>query len=83
MMNDKTMMIDEYHVIWINQCLCMPKAELNTKISTRWQLCRYLVEFLVFNSTTHAEERRGLDDAVLFHVVNSKSSWIESYSPQF
>ena len=34
----------------INQCLCLPKAELNTKNSTKRQLCCRLVEFLVFNS---------------------------------
>ena len=52
-MNDMTMMMYEYDVIGINQCLCLPKAELNTKNSTRWQLCCHLVEFLVLNSTTH------------------------------
>ena len=30
-MNGMTMMMDEYDVIGINQCLCLPKAELNTK----------------------------------------------------
>ena len=35
------------------QCLCLPKAELNTKNSTRRQLCCLLVEFLVFNSISH------------------------------
>ena len=50
--NDMTMMMNEYDVIGINQCLCLPKAELNTKNSTRWQLCCHLVEFLVFNSIT-------------------------------
>ena len=43
----------EGEVIGINQCLCLPKAELNTKNSIRWQLCCHLVEFLVFNSITH------------------------------
>ena len=28
---------NEYDVIGINQCLCLPKAELNTKNSTRWE----------------------------------------------
>ena len=55
-MNDMTMMMDEYDVIGINQWLCLPKAELNTQNSTRWQLCRYLVEFLLFNSITRAEK---------------------------
>ena len=31
------MMMNECDVIGINQCLCLPKAELNTKNSTRWQ----------------------------------------------
>ena len=30
--------------------MCLPKAELNTKNSTKRQLCCRLVEFLVFNS---------------------------------
>ena len=37
---------NEYDVFGINQCLCLPEAELNTKNSTRWQLCCHLVEFL-------------------------------------
>ena len=36
-------------VIGSNQCLCLPKAELKTKNSTKRQLCCRLVEFLVFN----------------------------------
>ena len=30
-MNDMTIMMNEYYVIVINQCRCLPKAELNTK----------------------------------------------------
>ena len=41
---------DYYDLIGSNQCLCLPKAELNTKNSTKRQLCCRLVEFLVFNS---------------------------------
>ena len=41
---------DNDDVIGSNQCLCLPKAELNTKNSTKRQLCCRLVEFLVFNS---------------------------------
>ena len=37
-------------MIDINQCLCLPKAELNTKNSTKWQLCCRLVEFMMINS---------------------------------
>ena len=37
-------------VIGSTQCLCLPKAELKTKNSTKRQLCCRLVEFLVFNS---------------------------------
>ena len=43
-------MVDDGHAIDINQCLCLPKAELKTKNSTKRQLCCRLVEFLVFNS---------------------------------
>ena len=42
--------LDNDDVIGSNQCLCLPKAELNTKNSTKRQLCCRLVEFLVFNS---------------------------------
>ena len=35
MMNDMSMMMKEYDVIGINQCLCLPKAELNAKSSTK------------------------------------------------
>ena len=42
--------LDNDNVIGTNQCLCLPKAELNTKNSTKRQLCCRLVEFLVFNS---------------------------------
>ena len=38
---------DNGDVIGSNQCLCLPKAELNTKNSTKRQ---QLVEFFVFNS---------------------------------
>ena len=41
---------DNDNVIGSNQCLCLPKAELKTKNSTKRQLCCRLVEFLVFNS---------------------------------
>ena len=41
---------DNDGVIGSNQCLCLPKAELKTKNSTKRQLCCRLVEFLVFNS---------------------------------
>ena len=34
-MIDMTMMMDEYEMIGINQCLCLLKAELNTKNSTK------------------------------------------------
>ena len=42
--------LDNDDLIGSNQCLCLPKAELNTKNSTKRQLCCCLVEFLVFNS---------------------------------
>ena len=44
------MVLDDGHLIGSNQCLCLPKAELKTKNSTKRQLCCRLVEFLVFNS---------------------------------
>ena len=56
-MNDITMMMIEYDVIGINQCMCLPKAELNTKNSTRWQLCCHLVKFLDFNSIVDVEKK--------------------------
>ena len=31
MMNGMTIIMNEYDVIGINQCRCLPKAELNTK----------------------------------------------------
>ena len=46
------MMLDDGNAICINQCLCLPKDELKTKNSTRWQ-----VEFLVFNSITHVGKK--------------------------
>ena len=49
--------LDNDNVIGTNQCLCLPKAELNTKNSTKRQLCCCLVEFLVFNSITHAGKK--------------------------
>ena len=41
----------------LNQRLYLPKAELNTKNSTRWQLCCHLVEFLDFNSIVDVEKK--------------------------
>ena len=41
----------------LHQCMWLPKAELNTKNSTRWGLSPHLVEFLVFNSITHAGKK--------------------------
>ena len=52
MMNDMTILMNGYDVIGIKQCLCLPKAELSTKNSTRWGL-----EFLVFNSIIHAGKK--------------------------
>ena len=43
-------MLDDGNAIGSNQCLCLPKAELKTKNSTKRQLCCRLVEILVFNS---------------------------------
>ena len=41
---------DNDDVIDYYKCRCLPKAELNTKNSTKRQLCCRLVEFFVFNS---------------------------------
>ena len=41
----------------LNQRLYLSKAELNTKNSTRWQLCCHLVEFLDFNSIVDIEKK--------------------------
>ena len=43
-------MFNDGYAISINQCMCLPKAELKTKNSTKRQLCCLLVEFLAFNS---------------------------------
>ena len=61
-------------VVLINQCLCLPKAELNNKNSTkRQQSCRF-VEFLVFNSAfgRHSHE--------LIPIAWSSSSFVISRS---
>ena len=44
------MMLDDGHEIGINEWLCLPKAELQTKNSTKRQLCYRFVEFLVLGS---------------------------------
>ena len=41
---------DNDDVIGSYQCMCLPKAELNTKNLIKRQLCCRWVEFLVFNS---------------------------------
>ena len=47
-------------VLDINQCLCLPKAELNTKNEPkRPPLCGRLGSFLVFNSV-HQKKKRGV-----------------------
>ena len=46
-------------LVGLHQCMWLPKAELNIKNSTRWGLSPHLVEFLVFNSITHAEKKCG------------------------
>ena len=43
-------LINNDNVIGFNQCLCLPKTELNTKNSTKRQVCCRSVEFLGFNS---------------------------------
>ena len=47
MMNDMTIMMNEYYVIVINQCRCLPKAELNTKTNPIDHVAVWVV--LLFN----------------------------------
>ena len=71
--------LDNDDVIGSNQCLCLPKAELNTKNSTKRQLCCRLVEFLVFNSIgqlislpsdeVYRVGDGGPDHAVVLHIL--------------
>ena len=44
--------IDVWHLILFGhgECLCLPKAELNTKIEITWPLYTALVSFVVFDS---------------------------------
>ena len=58
--------LDNDDAIGSNQCLCLPKAELKTKNSTKRQLCSRLVEFVVFNSI-HKKISIALN--VMNHVV--------------
>ena len=45
-------------LLGLNQCLCLPKAELNTKNETKRPLFNgRLVSFLVFNSITHVGKK--------------------------
>ena len=74
---------DNDDAIGYNQCLCLPKAELNTKNSTKRQLCCRLVEFLVFNSIgqlislpsdeVYRVGDGGPDHAVVLHIRIHKS----------
>ena len=46
---------------YFNHCLCLPKAELNTKNETKRPLVNgCLVRFLVFNSITHVVKNNGM-----------------------
>ena len=49
-------LLDDGLVISTNQCLYLPKTELNKKNPTKRQLCCCLVEFLVLNSI-HKKKR--------------------------
>ena len=58
------------NVTGTNQCLCLPKAELNTKNSTKRQLCCRLVEFLVFNSIYEKKcDSLNIEDRVEYYVI--------------
>ena len=62
--------LDNDDVIGSNQCLCLPKAELNTKNSTKRQLCCRLVEFLVFNSIHwKTSDAFNVEDRVEYYVI--------------
>ena len=65
-----------------NQCLCLPKADLNAKNSAKLPLCFRLLKFVVFNSiqlekivTANAVNRVTLIPTFLTHV------WIAEILP--
>ena len=66
-----SMMMNEYDVIGINQCLCLPKAELNTKNEPkRPPLCGRLGSFLVFNSVHKKKENAAYPvHAAPLHII--------------
>ena len=75
-------LFDNDDVIGSNQCLCLSKAELNIKNSTKRQLCCRLVEFLVFDSI-HEEksdslnmEYRGEYDVIFGWPLIQKTTFI-------
>ena len=66
------MMFDDGYAIAINKWLCLPKAELKTKNSTKRQLCCRFVEFLVFNSIHWKEsDRAGAEHPVFDESYDS------------
>ena len=61
--DDMTMMMNEYDMIGINQCLCLPKAELNTKNSTSCWLsfwCSTRLLMLKKSESASTENRAGI-----------------------
>ena len=60
-------------VLGINWLLCLPKAELNTKNSTRWQL-----EFLDFNSIVNVEKKVTRDTRSFFAYFNRNKNKIST-----
>ena len=62
--------LDNDNAIGTIQCLCLPKAELNTKNSSKRQLCCRLVEFLVFNSIhLKKSDTFNIEDRVVYYVI--------------
>ena len=62
----------------LNQRLYLSKAELNTKNSTRWQLCCHLVEFLDFNSIVNVEKKVTRDTRSFFAYFNRNKNKIST-----
>ena len=52
----------DYYSVSYSQFLCLPRAELNPKNSTRGQLS--LVEILVFNSILDVMKKHGVNRSV-------------------
>ena len=67
LLSQTNMMMMDYYSVSYSQFLCLPKAELNPKNSTRGQLS--LVEILVFNSILDVMKKHGVDRSVPFWFI--------------